>query len=191
MEKKKIRPYEVLAVAIVILLFLSLSLIVLFKREWLDSIFYRSDSQEEITMSELSPGESLDYEEKEYPQVNIEISRDANGNGQLFLNLNTESNITGVELELRKDESLEITDFTCIEPFECIFFDFTENELNIVAIVPVSIVDPFKPGRILVGEFTYTGSGRLYLDSQSESFVSDSEYPEFNILDSNDREFLF
>ena len=188
MNKKKLSQAEVFVIILGVFVFIFLSSVVIFRREWLDTIFYGPLPYDSSTKD---VDYDVDVDLEEYPEISVDIVSDGEGKGQIFFDLNVASQITGVELYLEKDSSLNISDFVCNQPFECLFFESTASEFSVVAIVPVGLVDYFEPGEIFVGDFSYSGSGSLFLRSDSTSFVSDVEYPEYNILLLSEKEFLF
>lgn len=170
-----------------VFIFLFLTIVVVFKREWLDNVF----SGPIYVFFYDDP--YLDSDIATMPSVFINVLPTGvnEKKGSVFLSLESTSNITGVELFFEKDPSLEITDFTCNPPFECLFFDVKDSEVSFVAFLPLNETEPFEMGDHLLGEFEYTGSGKLYFNSDSGSFISDVQNPEFNVLDLTYREFLF
>lgn len=163
--------------------FLFLSFVIVFKREWLDNIFQRPVpyyifQQEENTI------------ERTLVSVDVRPSNLA-GKGDIYLNLESSSKLTGVELFFEKDDSLEISNFVCNSPFECLFFDVDENSIDLAVLSPLSDIETFYPGEVLLGTFDYSGNGNLYFRFGNNSFASDIQNPEINILNLDERIFLF
>lgn len=191
MDFKNLSSWEVAAIVFCIMVFVFLSFVVVFKSEWLDSVIYGPVSERQDVVMEPT----VDYEEEtptflqEEPYASLNIVP-GEGSAKVFLNLEKEGSITGVELVLKRESSLEIEDFICEEPFECLFFAADEPEVSVVAVVPPALVDVNLQGELIVGEFIYSGTGSLFLEADSTAFVSTTENPEFNILKMEDTEFL-
>jgi hypothetical protein len=173
-------------VIFVVILFLSFSSIVIFKRDWLDSIFY-GESKEELVS--LVPSLEDDGLVETPALVDLSISGDGE-KASVVLNLEKEFSPTGIELFLLKTDGLVIEEMACEPPFECLFFDVDGNNVSLTAIISADSIETIEPGDVLVGTLTYSGSGSLYLYSDSQSFVADVEDPEFNILNVDEKEFL-
>jgi hypothetical protein len=170
-----------------IFVFVFLSFVVVFRREWLDNIFYNP-----VYIFFYDTDEVFLDEQTEPLLFTVGVAPTVEGEkGVVVLNLESASNITGVELFFEKDESLEITDFVCVSPFECLFSESNENGLTIAAITPINEREEFFPGEVVIGEFNYTGSGKIYFRGEQNSFVSDIQNPEINLLDLTENEFLF
>ena len=192
MDFKNLSRWETLAIVFSIAVFVVLSLVVVFRSEWLDSVIYGPEptAYEADFEPIVDYGEEMPFFEEE-PYARVIISSVGQGQGIVSIDLEKAANVTGLELILEKDEGLQFEeDFVCVEPFECLLFDVSENKVSFFAIVPPTLVDVFEPGEIVVGEFVYSGTGRLYLNSESETFVSTMDEPEFNILDLTETEFL-
>lgn len=194
MNPKNFGWLESLAIIFGLVLFTSLSLLVIFKREWLDDVIYGPVPYKEfenIFDEETDEIDTIPIIEIQEPTITLNIVADGLGQGYASFDLEKDSVITGVELFLEKDGDLELSDFVCKSPFECIFFETTENEVSFTAIIPIGSVEKLPAGELLIGEFNYSGSGNLYLKSDSDSFVSDIEDPELNILDIDNLTFVF
>lgn len=191
MDFKKLSRWELVAIIFCIFVFVFLSLIVVFKSEWLDNIFY-SQSYVEEDSSATNEFDGVDYNDVLIPvdvsYVDLEIIG-KNGKGSVYLELEEELSLTGLELILEKDEFLEIDGFDCKEPFDCVFYDADEKEFSVFTLVPPTSIELFSEGNLLVGEFIYSGRGNLYLSPNSESFVSTVDQPTFNILNLDSKEF--
>ncbi len=193
MDFKKLSPWETAVIVFCVIVFLSLSLLVIFKRESLDGIFFGPVSQEEAVVEEDSIDQLFNEQDSDLVGFGTLATLEIVPEGEkaaLYLNLDGESRITGLELFLEKDESLTLGDFVCIEPFECVLFESTESTVSILAVIPPGLVELLPLGRQLVGEFLYTGEGTLYLDLLSKSFVSAMENPDVNILSLQESIFL-
>jgi hypothetical protein len=178
MGTKKFSRIEIIAISIASFLFLSISLIVVFKREWLDNFFFGPTYYVEYY-----------YEDEQRPLLSLDIVPSGDNKASVILYFESEVSITGAELYLEKDSNLKINDFVCNAPFECLFSDSTDSEFSVAAIVPIGSVEPFAAGQVLLGEIEYSGNGKLYISPSSKSFASDVNNPEANILDLTLREF--
>jgi hypothetical protein len=174
-------------VILITLLFLVFSALVIFKKDWLDSIFFGDSSQELVS---LSP----DLEDRILSEignpVDLEIRGDS-GNASIFLNLKEDLSITGVELYLLKRGNLEVGEMVCEPPFECLFVDTEGIQFSVKAIISPESVQSMDSGEVLLGTFTYSGAGSVKLESDSESFVVEIENPTFNVLSIYEKEFIF
>jgi hypothetical protein len=192
MDPKKLSRWEVVGIIFCITIFVFLSLIVIFKSEWLDSVFYGppvQEQEEENGLDSLIKEEEggLDFlDPVSYAAIDI-VSTE--GKASVSLILEKEASITGLELFLQKDESVEVEDFVCNEPFDCMLFEVEGDEVSIVVVIPPTSVDVMT-GEVLVGELLYSGSGNVYLNSLSKTFVSTVENPEVNILHSEEEVFF-
>lgn len=193
MDFKNLSRWEVVAIICCIIVFVFLSFIVVFKSEWLDSVIYGPVSERQEAVMEPT----LDYEEEtaqeeyieEEPYATLYIASEE-GRAPVSLHLEKEGSLTGFELVLEKDPLLNIEEFVCEEPFECLFFDVTNSEVSVIAVVPPASVDINLQGELVMGEFIYSGTGSLFLESDSTTLVSTIENPEFNILKIERTEFL-
>lgn len=183
MDLKNLSRWEAAAVVFCIFVFVVLSFIVVFRSEWLDSIIYGPVPEH----YELATVPEVDYYEEPYATIRITSEE---GQASLFMDLEKEASVTGLELFLEKDEGLELEDFVCNEPFECLFTDFNDTEVSVVAFIQPASVETVPAGELLIGEFTYSGTGSLYLPLVSTTFASTTDEPEFNILDIEETEFL-
>ncbi len=174
---------EMFIVILAVFVFLVLSSIVIFKREWLDNlIFGPAPYEAKIELEDDSIG--LDTEEEihlEVPFVSLNIVSDGEGANVVF-NLEEELALTGFELVFSKDEGLEISDFSCNSPFECIFVEIEDTKLSASGLIPVTSVEPLQAGQRSVGVINYTGSGTLTLIPE-ESTIVDLDFVEYNLLD--------
>ena len=180
MDFKNLSRWESILIVFCIFVFVFLSLVVIFRSEWLDSLIYgpEVDRQDVVTEPVIM--------EEPYATLTIDS---VDGSALVFLSLEKGARITGLELELEKDPSLEIEDFICEEPFDCLFFEATDTEVSVATVIAPSLIDVFD-GDLLVGEFIYSGTGSLFLDPSSTTFVSTTDNPDFNILDLGVAEFL-
>lgn len=192
MNPKKLGKWESVVIVICIIIFVSLSFIVMFRSEWLDSIFYgelpeEAEVYEPQEFEEVSNDEFLEYYDTgdESSHATFEIE-----NGSLYLSLAEPTSVTGIELAFEKDDSLEIEDFVCSDPFECMFFDVFESEVSLLAVISPEAVEEMGAGNVLIGDFEYSGSGNMYINERSETFVSDLENPQVNVWKSSDVEFF-
>ncbi len=190
MNNKGLSSYEIIAIVFGVFVFIFLSFLVIFQQDWLDSIFYGS-SPTEVEIKEPLPFPD-EPEKDDSSLISLAVFSDIDREGEAYVILETQFDysVSGLELFLRKDDSLEIGDFVCVEPFECIFFETTPNEFSLTAVVPVESIEPASTKELLVGSFSYTGFGNLYLTTDSDSFVSDVDEPEYNILDLQEYEFF-
>lgn len=200
MNPKNFGRFESLAVLFGLFLFTVLSLLVIFKREWLDDMIYGPlpyDEFENVFDEKPEDDErpeeidTIPIIEVQEPSITLNIVPDGLGQGYASFDLEEDSVITGVELFLEKDGNLQLSDFVCSSPFECIFFETTEDEVSLTAIIPIGSVEKLSAGEVEIGEFSYSGRGNLYLKPDSNSFVSDIGDPEFNILDIENLTFVF
>ncbi len=183
MDLKNLSRWEATAIVFCIFVFVALSFVVVFRSEWLDSILYGPVPEH----YEVATVPEVDYYGD--PYATLRITSDEN-QALLFLDLEKEASVTGLELTLEKDEELELEDFVCNEPFECLLTDFGDTEVSVVAVIPPASVESVPAGELLVGEFTYSGTGYLLLTSDFSTFASTTDAPEFNILDIEETEFL-
>lgn len=189
MDLKKLSRWEAFAIVFCMFVFVVLSLIVVFRSDWLDSIFYGSAPQEQE--GALEPVIDRDDDVAELfgvePYAKIEIDSEG-GEALVSLSLEKEADLTGLELVFEREEALEILDFVCKEPFDCVLFDVSDSQVSILAVIPPASVETIDVGDLLVGELTYSGSGVLYL--KEDTFASTTEDPGSNILDFSYSEFL-
>ncbi len=181
MDLTKLSRWEVIWIIVCIAIFIFLSLLVIFKSEFLDELFYGDDYWPVEHFVEV---QSEDFVEG-YASFNL-VSEEG---VFLYLDLEREASITGIELALEKDVGLKIADFVCSDPFVCSFFDISETEVSILALIPPTAVELLPRGKLLVGEFVYSGFGKVYFSSP-DAFVSTVDNPDFNILEVDDFEFL-
>ncbi len=163
--------------------FISLTALVFLKPEWLDNVFFKNPVYVIFPEEELEPSIEMS---KAFLDVVVD---EQENKASVFLNLDSSFDISGVEIFFDKDETLEILDFVCKEPFECLFKEFSDSEMSFAAIVPVGEVETFT-GDVLVGELEYSGNGNLYFNSPA-NFVSVSQNSELNVLDLSVQEFSF
>ncbi len=163
--------WKLVSVLVLLLLVVSLTLIVVFKREWVDNLVFGPILQTQENSSEID----VDF------NISLDLIPVSSGTAELYFNLPESMNIAGFELSFVKESSLNVSEFVCAEPFECVPSDFNDTAVSIVGLTPVFFTEAFPFGRLLLGELQYSGSGTLTLER--ESFVSDVLVPEENILD--------
>ena len=185
MNFKELSRSEVLGILLGLAIFLFLSFVVAFKSEWLDNIFKREVLEEQEISSE---GEVLEFVEV-LPYASLRMNG-SGGKAPLSIDLEKETTLSGLELFLRADKSLDIKDFVCNAPFECALVDIGEESIIVLAVIPPNSVELVSEGELLVGEFEYSGLGNLYLDGSEKTFISTIEEPVVNILKNDVLEFV-
>jgi hypothetical protein len=185
MNFKELSSSEVFGIFLGLFIFLFLSFVVAFKSEWLDSFFNR---QVEDGQELLVEGEVLEFVEV-LPYASLRMNG-SGGKASLFIDLEEEATISGLELFLRKDTSLVDLRFDCNEPFECAYVDIGEEEVVVLAVIPPNSVEVIPSGELLVGEFTYSGLGKLSLDGSEKTFLSTIDDAVVNILKDDVVEFV-
>jgi hypothetical protein len=178
---------EMLIIIFAVFIFIILSSIVIFKREWLDSLFFGPIPYEAVDVDE----ETFDLETEEtvleIPSVSLNIVSDVEKADVVFT-LEESLKLTGFELVFSKSSSLEVSDFVCSLPFECIFLETEDQKLSVSAFIPVTSVESLDVGDVVVGSFNFSRDGTLTL-IPGESMILDVENLEYNLLDVSVLEF--
>jgi hypothetical protein len=150
--------------------FLVFTLLVIFRRELVDNLVFGPLPKNDNAV--IVPIDNSGC---------ITVDVESRGNiGEIFLDLKDDFAITGVELFFEKPAELEITDFTCIAPFECVFFESDTDAFSVTMMMPISLLQDFSVGKIQIGEFKYFGEGAIHL--LQESFVYEQGDSEMNPL---------
>ncbi len=171
MENKKKAPYlETVLISLGVILFLTISGLLIFQRELVDDFFGRTKSNN-VVEDVVIVDEDVDFEEVEVDEEVIEYVGLRLEDGLLYANFENSYNLAGMEISFQKSEGLEITDFTCSDPFQCLDLKSEEDTITIGITVPVTYEDELS-GEVELGEFVYTGSGSLSLDINDSMVVS-------------------
>ncbi len=186
MDVKKFSVLEKVAISIALLLFASITFLIIFQRDWLDDLIYGSLPEESKIDYNLET--VVNNMNNDIGSVGLEFVPLDEGSASLKMNLSVEKSITGFEISLQKDVSLEDLKFECQAPFECLFFESVEDEIFFAAIVPFDAVSAKPAEDLVVGILEYSGAGNIRLIENS-SLVSSLEDPEINLLDFSVTEF--
>lgn len=180
---KDLNTKESIVLYLAIFLFVFLSFLVVFQRDWLDSIIYGPGNGDEY-LEEIFVDDSDLMDIPDY-YVSLDVIPQEDGQALVYLNAQEGNNpeIVGIELFLEKEGSLDIEDFVCSENFECLLFEVDGDEIYLAATVPESLLGTMSEESLFVGTISYSGSGNVYNSTQGESFVSDLDVPEENILE--------
>ena len=180
---KDLNTKESIVLYIAIFLFAFLSFLVVFQRDWLDSIIYGPANGDEY-LEEIFVDDSDLMDIPDY-YVSLDVIPQEDGQALVYLNAQEGNNpeIVGIELFLEKEVSLDIEDFVCSENFECLLFEVDGDEIYLAATVPENLLGTMSEESLFVGTIYYSGSGNVYNSTQGESFVSDLDVPEENILE--------
>jgi len=125
---------------------------------------YRVDLVESFFGIEVNRDRVVDESEveEEVRYAILDIAVDNQNEAFLYINVDKLYDVQSIDIHFAKDSDLDVLEFHCEYPFDCIEMDVSQNNVFLSTVIQNNF-DEELDAQLLLGKLRYEGSGNLYL----------------------------